>query len=86
MTINFDPPADDTPGCRRLVRSGDVVIGAIFPRGSDDCTWYWRIWLLDTATTTAHGTSPTLEAAQDAIRARWAAFLKRAALQEKTDD
>jgi hypothetical protein len=82
MTLHFDPPADNYPGCHCMVRSGDVDIGVIFPPASDRGAWYW---LLDTPAHTLDGTSPTLEAAQDAIRARWAAFLERAALQEATD-
>ena len=83
MGIRWAPP--EYPADRRLLLSGNLRVGAVFPpvgTQRDSLPWVWRLWVTG-STMSRDGRAKTELAAKTALLSAWREFLTSAGLKEE---
>lgn len=79
MTARFVPSL--YPGGRLTLKSGEVIVGAVFPPANTGGDYRWTLWKAHT-TISQEGKAKTELAAMNALLAAWRDSLARMGLQE----
>lgn len=82
MTVRWADP--EYPSDRRVLMSGRLKVGAVFPpvgTPRDSLPWVWRLWVTG-STMSRDGRAKTELAAKTALLSAWREFLTSSGLQE----